>query len=629
MKHFIRLFLILFGVFIGQLLYASEEQSAFRMIGSIGGGPSFHAGNFSGIPTVNTCCATYPDAQGSLLELMLGLRMNSPLIENKFTFQGSVQASITRFNAPFLTREFVGNFISGNTVTPALIDYSLALSGMLIGLEPRLHIQYSTLPISLFLGFNASSFISSNANQVERIIEPQDVKFKNDAREMNVYDGVIMGRNAILISGIFGLEYTFRMQEHIQLIPSISYRTYLNSFIENHPWKMNGLIVGIGLSYTFPKQEKPIELPPPPPPPPPIEEKEPEITLSMHFHALLGDAMVEFGDTIPYPYERLINVESKTIAPIYVFEKNSSESISEYAHEETFLEEAIKQSDAGLKILSISSDQESPEIAEARADKISKRLLAINPKRSIETQTRIIKTKGLRYPELLDETRMVIVTNADGSLPIYKKADTQIVFQETSIRLITEPSITGANIAGMATLGNVKTKTIEEPDITFSFSPSFADPIETQKFIAQSFVTIEPNLKSKSRMELYVRPILLREKVQEQNASASKQEYILGYSDFDDGKLSMIDPSVIERIKSALKSNMSITMIPLIDDLGKSDHNSNLAKERLANARLILEKELGKEATQLINVSAPRRYQQDGKVSGRFLHRGISIRIGE
>lgn len=627
MKHFTRLFLILSFMFIGQHLHASEEKSAFRMIGSIGGGPSFHSGTFSGIPAVSTCCTTYPDAQGSLIELMLGLRMNTPLIENKFSFQGSVQASISTFNAPFISREFVGNFISGNTVTPALVDYSLALSGVMIGLEPRLNLHYSTLPLSLFLGFNASSFITSNAHQVERIIEPQDVKFKNDSREMNVYDGAITGRNSILFSGILGLEYAIDIQEHLHLIPSIAYRTYFNSFIENHPWKMNGLIASIGVSYTPPKIEQSIT--PPPPPPPPIEEKEPEITLSMHFHALLDDAMVEFGDTIPYPYERLINVESKTIAPIFVFEKNSSEKISEYAHEETFLEEAIKQSDETLKILSIASDQESPEMAQARAENIKKRLLAINPERSIQTQTRIIKMKGLRYPELLDETRMVIVTNADGSLPIYKKADTQIVFQETSIRLITEPSITGANIAGMATLGNVKTMTIEEPDITFSFSPSFADPTETQKFIAQSFVTLEPHLKSKSRIELFIRPILLREKTQEQYAGASKQEYILGYSDFDDGKLSMIDPSVIDKIISALKANIPVTMIPLIDDLGKSDHNSNLAKERIVNARRILEKEIGKDLVQAIIISAPRRYEQNGKVSGRFLHRGISIRIGE
>ncbi len=627
MKHFTRLFLILMFISFGHCIQASENDGALRIIGSIGGGPSFNTGNFSGIPNVNTCCTTYPDAQGSLLEIMLGLRMNTPLIENKFSFQGSVQATISRFNAPFLTREFVGNFITGNTVTPALIDYSLALSGMMIGIEPRLHMHYSKLPISLFLGFNASSFLASNANQTETIIEPNTAYFKNDSKVMNQYDGKISGLNSLLFSAIMGIEYQYAFQENLAIIPSISYRTYFNSFIESHPWKMNALIAGIGLSYTMPKKEKPIELPPPPPPP--IEEKEPEITLSMHFHALLDDAMVDFGDTIPYPYERLINVESRTIAPVYIFANNSSEDITEYAHEETFLEEAIKQSDAGLKILSISSDQESPEIAKARADNISKRLLAINPRRSIQTQTRVIKTKGLRYPELLDETRMVIVTNADGSLPIYKKTDTQIVFQETSIRLITEPSITGAKIAGMATLGNVKTMTIEEPDITFSFSPSFADKTETQKFIAQSFVTLEPNLKSKSRIELFIRPILLREITQEQSAEEKTKEYILGYSDFDDGKLSMIDPSVIERIKSALRTGITVSMIPLIDDLGKSDHNSNLAKERIANARLILEKELGKEATQSINVSASRKYQQDGKVSGRFLHRGISIRIGE
>jgi len=477
------------------------------------------------------------------------------------------------------------------------------------------------------MGFNASSIIVNNANQTERIIKPNDVNYTNGTKELNRYDGNIEGLNSLLFSGIIGMEYQFTLQENISLIPSIAYRTYFNSFIADHPWSMNGMMASIGMSYAFPKPEKPIEIPPPPPPP--IEEKEPEITLSMHFHALLKDAMVEFGDTIPYPYERIITVETRAIAPIYLFAQNSSESISEYGHEETALHIAIKQNNAPLKILAMASDQESENMAQARAAFIKKKLLSINPGRSIQTETRIIKTKGLRYPELLDETRMVIIAHADGTLPIYTMTDTQLVFQETSIRLITEPSITGARIAGMASLGNVKTKTIEEPDITFSFSPSVADPIETQKFIAQSFVTLEPNLKSKSRIELYVRPILLRENVNEFQNSKISNEYILGYSDFDEGSLSMIDQSVIQRIKKAMSSGTPITMIPLIDDLGKSDHNSILAKERVRSALKLLESEIGKDAVKNISIASPRVFQTDGKVSGRILHRGISIRIGE
>ena len=627
MKHFTQYILILLPIFFGQFLQASEADSALRIVGSIGGGASYHSGGFSGIPSVNTCCTTYPNTQSSLFELMLGLRTSNALMQDKITLQGSIQASISQFNAPFSSRDFVGNFINGNTVTQVLVDYSLALSGMMIGLEPRLHMHYSKLPISLFLGLNASSIIANNAHQIERIIKPNDVNYTNGTKELNRYDGNIEGLNSLLFSGIIGMEYQFSLQENLLLIPSIAYRTYFNSFIADHPWSMNGMMASIGMSYAIPKPEKTIEIPPPPPPP--IEEKEPEITLSMHFHALLNDAMVEFGDTIPYPYERNINVEAKTIAPIYMFEKNSSEIISEYGHEETLLEIAIKQGNAPLRILAMASDQESENMAQARAAFIKKKLLIINPERRIQAETRIIKTKGLRYPELIDESRMVMISYADGTLPIYTRTDTQLVFQETSIRLITEPSITGAKIAGMASLGNVKTKTIEEPDITFSFSPSIANPIETQKFIAQSFVTLEPNLKSKSRIELYIRPILLRENVNEIQNSNTSNEYILGYSDFDEGSLSMIDQSVIQRIKRALNSGTTITMIPLIDDLGKSDHNSILAKERVKSALQILESEIGKNAMKNFTISSPRVFQADGRVSGRVLHRGISIRIGE
>jgi hypothetical protein len=70
-------------------------------------------------------------------------------------------------------------------------------------------------------------------------------------------------------------------------------------------------------------------------------------------------------------------------------------------------------------------------------------------------------------------------------------------------------------------------------------------------------------------------------------------------------------------------------LIPLIDDLGKSDHNSILAKERVRSALKLLESEIGKDAVKNITIASPRVFQTDGKVSGRILHRGISIRIGE
>jgi len=85
----------------------------------------------------------------------------------------------------------------------------------------------------------------------------------------------------------------------------------------------------------------------------------------------------------------------------------------------------------------------------------------------------------------------------------------------------------------------------------------------------------------------------------------------------------------MKRIKKALSSGATITIIPLIDDLGKSDHNSILAKERVKSALKLLESEIGNNELKNCIISSPRVFQSDGKVSGRVLHRGISIRIGE
>jgi hypothetical protein len=52
MKNLKRFLPILMSIFIGQFLQASEADSAFRFVGSIGGGASYHSGGFSGIPSV-------------------------------------------------------------------------------------------------------------------------------------------------------------------------------------------------------------------------------------------------------------------------------------------------------------------------------------------------------------------------------------------------------------------------------------------------------------------------------------------------------------------------------------------------------------------------------------------------
>jgi len=257
------------------VLKANDMDTSYRLFGGIGMGLSLHEGAFGGIPSIQTCCAQYPSAQGSIAETTFGIRMPNSLQQGRLTLQGSASLTFNFVNAPFSTKTLVGNFISGNTVTPAMIDFSLNMSGMLIGIEPRLSIYYSNLPLSLFAGLNASMFLMNNALQTEELIEPSDAFFKNGTRTQNIYDGSITETRSINVSAIFGLEYTHHISNRIALHPSIAYRTFIQSFIENHPWRMDGIILGCGISYALPAT-------PPPPPPPPIE-KEPDIILAIAF----------------------------------------------------------------------------------------------------------------------------------------------------------------------------------------------------------------------------------------------------------------------------------------------------------------------------------------------------------
>ena len=614
-------FPIILALLFASSVKSQETDSSYRIMSGLGYGISFHGGNFAGIPSVQTCCAKYQDSQGNAAEFSLGLTMPKALKKDKISFQPGAFLSIQQFNAPFSSREFVGNFISGNTVTPATIDFSLNLSGMLIGIEPKIAIHYSDIPISLFAGISASTFLTSNANQTEELIEPMNAQFKNGSTIQNTYDGVITKLRTFMFSAQIGLEHLHHLNSGIALHPSISYRRFLQTPITDHPWEMNSLMLGLGISYALPKAAEPL-------PPPPIQE-EPPIVLTMHFHALLEEGMVEFGDTIPYPYERLIEMTTTSIAPLYLFEKNSGIIVKEQSHNEVILAQSLKDNTTPIRIIAFESETEPKNTALKRAQTVQQRLSGSGANREFIIQTRTVKSGTLRYPELYDEARMVLVSFSDGTLPMHVIRDTQYVFQNTSLRFLSEPSITGANIAGIVTLGTAKTMSIEEPDITFTLSPHPVYPLEVQKLTAQSFASLEPNIRTKGRIELYARPVLLREKNQMSLQSESNTDFILGYSNFDESDFTLIDQYVVNRIVEASKAGKSIILTPLIDDLGSSNHNSSLADKRLQSAISLLSKVLDKEAMENITTATARMYKADGGSLGRVLHRGIAVTIGK
>ena len=621
MRMSIIVLLIVQALCIGSTINAQDIDSSYRIFGGMGLGISFNEGNFSGIPSVQTCCAEYTNTQGSTAEFSVGLRMPNHLKKNTLTFQPGIHLSAQQFNAPFSAREFVGNFISGTTITPATIDFSLELSGVLVGIEPRISMHYSDIPLSLFAGITASTFLTSTAIQNEQLIEPMQARFKNGTMFQNSYEGSISNLRSLSLSAQIGLEYNHQFNKHLSIHPSLSYITFFQTFIEDHPWNMSSIAFGLGISYALPTSTLPIS-------PPPVE-KEPDIALHMHFHALMNDGMLEFGDTIPFPFERVIETTTTAIAPLYLFEQHSTESVKEQSHNEVILAQALKESHSPIRILAFESDAEPKNTAVKRAQTIQQRLSGNGANREFIIQTRTVKSKGMRYPELLDEARMVMVSFADGSMPLHIIRDTHYVFQTTSVRFLSEPSIIGAKIAGLATLGTAKTMTIEEPDITFTLSPHPAYPLEIQKLTAQSFASLEPNIRSKGRIELYVRPVLQTEKQHESLQSESMTDFILGYSDFDESGFTWIDQYVIQRIVEASKSGKSIILTPLIDDLGTSTHNTPLAEQRLKSAFEILSPIVSKEALSRISTATARIYTSDGGSMGRVLHRGIAVTIGK
>lgn len=93
MRLSIIVLLIVQALCIGSTINAQDIDSSYRIIGGMGLGISFNEGNFSGIPSVQTCCAEYTNTQGSTAEFSVGLRMPNHIKKNILTFQPGIHLS--------------------------------------------------------------------------------------------------------------------------------------------------------------------------------------------------------------------------------------------------------------------------------------------------------------------------------------------------------------------------------------------------------------------------------------------------------------------------------------------------------------------------------------------------------
>ena len=613
------------------LINASVDtlNNNYRFYVGFGLGSGINSGGFKGFQNIETCCAIYPDIQGSLYKAAFGFEKRYQSILSG-GFYGT-RIGLSSLNAPFLQREFVGNVIFNNGVEKATIDFSLNAQVMYLAIEPFIAFNIPATPTFLLAGISIASPISSSFLQKETLISPSNVTFRNGTTTQNEISDNIPNLNKVQISPIIGLGAEFILSDAISLKPSIQFRPQLLQIVDGLPWNNQSFLAELGVVYTFIPKEKVLETPPPAiiEQAPIVEEKKEELpVLTMHFHALMNEGMLEFGDTVDYPYTRNIQRVSSTKNPVFIFDDNSSEIISNASVSLNELKSYLSVNPAiPLQLFSHANDQEDKDIANARAVFIKKQLQEAGINNPIKISTHIVPASSLRYTELLPETRKVLLSYSDGSLPTLVQSDTTYSFVNTDIRFLTEPSIIGARIAGLITLEKSKTATIEESDKTFSLAPDIAHPLIVQKLIAQSYVDMPDGMKAKSRIELYIRPTLHKEITVENQTEDEGEEHILGYCDFDEEQLYAINMHAIERIAEAQKQGHTITLIPLTDDLGKGEHNKVLADKRLKAAlKVIGIHNSSIDVSKIVKADA-RILSKNSSMLDRMMHRGILVRI--
>lgn len=212
-----------------------------------------YSADFTQISNYNTCCPGFREGEGT--GFSFGLSSRYPISKTNYIgvrlgindFSGELaRAERTTINLPTIGKS-VGEFTHYIDATVKAITFEPYYSYNL----------FSKLFINV--GVQVSSVISGSHNSVEKITKPTNTgtfwdETKNEStnsRSRNKTNGDIPNLSAFDMGLTLGLSYELKMNKDntIRLMPELSYRYGITSFVSDNEWKMSNFNIGLNLFY--------------------------------------------------------------------------------------------------------------------------------------------------------------------------------------------------------------------------------------------------------------------------------------------------------------------------------------------------------------------------------------------
>ncbi len=252
-------FVLTFCQFLSKEVIAKGDSLLFHFGPFASYNLNIHIADFNKLPGVPNCCPRFRTSFGS--GYTLGAFIDFPLKEELGI---DLRLAFSDFSNNLTEEENIGNVRLKQTTPPfdtytgnITVEHLIKAKLLSIGLEPSIYFTFFG-NLRSYLGFKLAYFLTSQFDQREKIISPENVVFTDDRIIRNdIYNQDIPEINKFQVFGLLGISFDFPLGSGLMLAPELRYYLPFTK-VTSVDWRIASL--NIGASFRLPVYKEKIEL---------------------------------------------------------------------------------------------------------------------------------------------------------------------------------------------------------------------------------------------------------------------------------------------------------------------------------------------------------------------------------
>jgi hypothetical protein len=614
----------------------SKEYKNWIYTADIYANNNFYTSNFQKLPNIPNTSPNFCFAYGITPGIGIGFEYKSPSKLFGMNWNYLLNIGYTSLTAKYQVTNQIGYDISETTYEKLNVRNDLKAILPIAYVTNGIVVAPFDFPLSLGLGLRLGWLINPKYEQSENMLN-KDRYFENGTTSRDVSSGDLPTPNNLYSSIDLLVRYKLKSYHDFDIIPNLSINYGLTNIVKGLDWKVNNIQAGVTLAYNA---SKPIPIPEPPKPPvrvllpnPTVKMKELNLELNIYAdNKFVENEPIDIPITQNYYYDEFI-------FPNEIYYNANQVDKLDYLSENiitAIADKMVANKDIDLKIIAKTPNlkdlTETNEIVNQRIQNVIALLKenGIDSKR-IKFENSII-SEDFKYPELADESRMIILETSDKENLVETKAIKDVKVEVQKITLKIEPKIQAE--AGLKEFVG----TVFSPIKGNSFADYGRNGVEL--FIDDSFlgtnkdnqyadekltvfatVTDNDNISVKTQRELIFHPKYLKKYTNSAIAEGRRELIVVGYSRFDKANFFSTNQKAKEKVKLALSQGKKVYLTATTDDLGEQSYNDELARRRMNSAIAFL----GIDANQVEKIFKTKNNPKTA--FDRVLSRGVYVEI--